>query len=188
MFLIVGLGNPGLEYENTRHNIGFRCIEQLAEKYGAVWHHKSKYNALITPTTIIEGVNVVMCKPQTYMNLSGNAVQSVAAFYKIKPENIIVLHDEIDLPVAKIMYKFSGGNAGHNGLKSITQNLGNNFHRIRIGVGRPQHPEHQVSDYVLEKIPPTELQSLQTKIKLITDNIDLLLHNKMDQIKKIYQS
>lgn len=149
--LIVGLGNPGPEYHYTRHNVGFLYLDHLAEEEGVSWHNKNKFKALVSDNFDFGGVKAILCKPQTYMNLSGESVQAIASFYKIPPNKIVVIHDDIDLKSAQIKEKFSGGNAGHNGLKSIESKLGRDFHRIRIGVGRPSHPDHAVADYVLEK-------------------------------------
>ncbi|MFZ4540842.1 MAG: aminoacyl-tRNA hydrolase [Rickettsiales bacterium] len=143
MWLIVGLGNPGPEYANTRHNIGFMAVDALAgpERF------TSKFHGEIAQHTI-EDERVILLKPLTFMNRSGKSVQAAATFYKITPGNIIVLHDEIDLPLGKLRIKQGGGANGHNGLKDIDQTIGPDYWRIRMGVGRPEG-EAPVHDYVL---------------------------------------
>ena len=170
MKLIVGLWNPGAKYENTRHNAGFLMLDAFAkwEKMKRTKH--KEWNAEVTEWTIRDE-KVVMCKPLTYMNSSGESVGKIAKFYKIKPENIIVLHDEIDIPNADIKLKVWGGHAGHNGLKSMIAHLGTNtFSRIRIGVGRPATKE-EVVDYVLTNFSKTEWKAIEEKESLVFDMI-----------------
>lgn len=171
MFLVVGLGNPGKEYANTRHNIGFQCIDFIAEHYKVSWHSKNKFNAQISDIFGTDGHKILLCKPQTYMNLSGEAVQLIANFYKIKPQDILVLHDELDIPLGKLLYKFGGGTAGHNGLKSIASKCSHDFHRIRIGIGRSNLPNQSVADFVLQDFALTERQVLDPKMSLIAQNL-----------------
>ena len=136
MFLIVGLGNPGAEYAATRHNIGFMTADYLHEKYNFS-PFKSKFDGLIAEGKI-NNEKVLLLKPQTFMNLSGNSVVKAANFYKILPQNVIVIHDDMDLPVGKLKAKIGGGAGGHNGLKSIDAAITPNYNRIRIGVCHPQ--------------------------------------------------
>ncbi|NRB11108.1 MAG: aminoacyl-tRNA hydrolase [Rickettsiaceae bacterium] len=183
MLMIVGLGNPGKQYENTRHNVGFQALDRISEEYGFTWQKKEKFNAEIAVNTI-NNVKIILCKPQTYMNLSGNAVQLVAAYYKIKLQDIIVIHDEIDLPCGKIKCKSGGGHAGHNGLRSLDQMLtNNNYFRMRIGVGRPPNQHMDVSDYVLTNFTNDELNIITNKINLITENIPLLASGQLNQLQ-----
>ena len=145
--LVVGLGNPGSEYEFTRHNMGWLLLDAYSPISGNNW--KSKFKGFYTDATI-GSEKIYFLKPDTYMNLSGESVQPLCQFFKIKPEEILVLQDELDLPFGQIMFKKGGGLAGHNGLKSITQCLGTqDFHRMRIGIGRPVHGS--VSNWVLGK-------------------------------------
>ena len=145
--LVVGLGNPGSEYESTRHNIGWLLLDAYAPISGNNW--KSKFKGHYTDATI-GTEKIYFLKPDTYMNLSGESVQPLCQFFKIKPEEILVLQDELDLPFGQIMFKKGGGLAGHNGLKSITQCLGTqDFYRMRMGIGRPLHGS--VSNWVLGK-------------------------------------
>ena len=147
-WLIVFLGNPGLKYEGTRHNAGFMAGDALAKELG-VRINKAKFSAL-TAVCTIAGETVMLMKPQTYMNLSGEAVGKAARFYKIAPEHIIVVSDEMALPIGKLRVRMKGSAGGHNGLKNIIQHLGTeNFPRIRLGVGAPPHPDYDVKDWVL---------------------------------------
>ena len=146
MYIIVGLGNPGTEYENTRHNVGFKVIDTLGDKYNI--DVKERKSRAFVGSGFIEGKKVLLVKPQTFMNLSGEAVGEAARFFKIKPENILILHDEIELPLGTVSLKWSGGLGGHNGLRSIKEHLGTaDFWRLRFGVGKPVHGS--VADFVL---------------------------------------
>ncbi len=173
MFLIVGLGNPGKEYENTRHNAGFMTVDALAQKFGFA-PFKSKFDALIAEGKI-GAEKVYILKPQTYMNLSGNAVVKAANFYKILPQNIIVIHDDMDLPLGKIKAKLGGGAGGHNGLKSIDAAITPNYNRIRIGVGHPIGKGEEVVNHVLSGFGKAEKEILQKDIELILDTIEVLI-------------
>lgn len=173
MFLIVGLGNPGAEYQGTRHNVGFMTADALAEAYSfSVF--KSKFDGLIAEGTI-DGEKCFLLKPQTYMNLSGNSVLKAASFYKILPENIIVIHDDIDLQTSQIKAKLGGGTGGHNGLKSIDSHIGQNYNRIRLGVGHPQGSGDEVVNHVLSRFSKTDAELLQNHIDLIVKDIPVLL-------------
>ena len=133
-FLIVGLGNPGVEYKYTRHNVGFMALDRFADG-GQGW--KSEKNAL-TQRVEIDGRRVILAKPQTFMNNSGLAVLALMTFYKIPLENLVVIHDDMDIPVGNCREKVGGGSAGHNGIKSIDANVGNEYRRVRIGIGHPR--------------------------------------------------
>lgn len=147
--LVVGLGNPGAEYELSRHNIGWLVLDSLDAIDGVFW--KEKFKGIFADKSM-NGEKIYFLKPQTYMNLSGESVQALCQFFKIKPQEILVLHDELDLPFGQIQFKKGGGLAGHNGLKSMAQSLGNqDFYRMRIGIGRPQHGS--VSNWVLGRFP-----------------------------------
>lgn len=147
-WLVVFLGNPGPKYEGTRHNAGFMAGDALAKELG-VRINKAKFSAL-TAVCTIAGETVMLMKPQTYMNLSGEAVGKAARFYRIAPEHIIVVSDEMALPIGKLRVRMKGSAGGHNGLKNIIQHLGTeNFPRIRLGVGAPPHPDYDVKDWVL---------------------------------------
>lgn len=149
-WLVVGLGNPGDKYENTRHNAGFMAIDQLADR-GDFPVQRLKFHALTHQATI-SGQGVLVMKPTTYMNLSGDAVAEAAAFYKVDPEHILVLCDDVSLPVGKLRIRTSGSAGGHNGLKSIIARLGTDkFPRVKIGVGGKPHPDYDMADWVLGK-------------------------------------
>lgn len=162
--LIVGLGNPGAQYSRTRHNVGFVAIDKLAESKAQNITWKKEKNAL---TTKID--NMIFAKPQTFMNLSGLAVQALMTFYKIPLENIVVIHDDVDLNLGDVREKVGGGSAGHNGIKSIDAAVGSEYHRIRIGVGRGVQPI-DTADWVLGRFSSDEQEIINNTIKKITDN------------------
>ena len=171
MYIIAGLGNHGNEYKNTRHNVGFMIIDGLIGNHG---NGKSvhKFSGILTQGSI-NNLPVIFIKPQTYMNLSGICIGQVCNFYKIIPKDVIVIHDEIDIPFLQIKTKIGGGNAGHNGLKSIDSLIGKDYHRIRIGIDRPQIKE-MVADYVLSNFSSDEIikiNELQLKIEEIISKI-----------------
>ena len=158
-WLVVGLGNPGREYERTRHNVGFRAVELLAKQAG-VKLDLAKFRGL-TATAALAGQKLLLLKPETYMNLSGEAVQLAAMFYKLPIDRILVLSDDISLPVGKIRVRAEGSAGGHNGLKSVISQLGSqDFPRIRIGVGAKPHPDYDLADWVLSSFGAEEEKAL----------------------------
>ncbi|ATG97720.1 aminoacyl-tRNA hydrolase [Mesoplasma lactucae] len=160
MKLVVGLGNPGKEYENTRHNAGFIAINLLLKKYG-YQTNKTEFKAETYYSTV-NGEKVVFMKPQTFMNLSGEAIRPFMDYYKVKEEDIVIIYDEKDFPIGKDQMKQSGSAGGHNGIKSIIQQVGNqNFNRIRIGVGQPK-PGYSLVDWVLSHFTSEELNLLES--------------------------
>ncbi len=153
-WLIVGLGNPGARYARTRHNVGFMAVDAWAAELAPArpsWSEKWKG---LTTTVSCGGHRCVLLKPQTYMNRSGQSVQPAAQFHRVTPAQLVVVHDEIDFPLGRLAIKKGGGHGGHNGLRDIVALLGNEFLRIRLGVGRPVHGE--VADYVLSDFTPDE--------------------------------
>lgn len=147
-WLVVFLGNPGPKYTGTRHNIGFMVADEL-EKVQGIRINRSRFKAL-TAQCVLGGAQVLLMKPQTYMNLSGEAVQQAAGFYKIIPEHVLVISDDVSLPVGKLRIRTKGSAGGHNGLKNIIAHLGTEvFPRIKIGVGAPPHPDYDMADWVL---------------------------------------
>ena len=154
-WLIAGLGNPGTKYENTRHNMGFRAVELLAEQKGVKLNKvkfKSAYNICA-----FAGARCLVMKPQTYMNLSGQSVRQAAAFYKLPPERILVLFDDISLAPGRLRVRAEGSAGGHNGIKSIIAELGSqNFPRVKIGVGAKPHPDYDLADWVLSSFSTQE--------------------------------
>lgn len=165
VFLIVGLGNPGNEYMKTRHNVGFMAIDTMVPS-DAVW--KKEKNALTTRVDL-DGKKFIFVKPQTFMNNSGDAVAPLMAFYKIPLENVVVIHDDMDLKVGTLREKIGGSSAGHNGIKSIDSAIGPNYRRIRIGIGHPRDFDSMIdpSDWVLGKFDDDQLKQIKTVIKSI---------------------
>lgn len=158
-WLIVGLGNPGREYERSRHNVGWRAVELLAGEAG-VKIDRAKFRGL-SRNCSLAGQKVLLLKPETYMNNSGEAVQLAAMFYKVPIDRILVLSDDISLPVGKIRVRAEGSAGGHNGLKSVISHLGSqDFPRIRIGVGAKPHPDYDLADWVLSSFTPQEEKEL----------------------------
>lgn len=159
--LLVGLGNLGKEYEMTRHNIGFMCIDQFAAKNDfPSWVNKTDLKCLSAVQTIGD-IRIILCKPTTYMNLSGEAVQAIAHFYKIHPEHIIVVHDELDVAFGQIRSRLGGSSAGHNGIKSLTKHLGSDaYGRIRVGIGPKRPDEIDSADFVLQRFSQAEQAAL----------------------------
>lgn len=172
MILLVGLGNPGKEYEQTRHNVGFMAVDEILHRY-SFDNYVKKFKGEIAQGQIA-GEKTLILKPSTYMNLSGESVLAVASFYKIPLENIYVFHDDMDIIPGKLKVKQGGGSAGHNGLKSIDANLGQNYHRVRIGVGKPERKE-QVVSWVLSKFESDDKKIIDELIEKIADEISVLL-------------
>ncbi len=173
MFLIVGLGNPGAEYAGTRHNTGFMAADFLHRKFGFA-PFRDKFDGEIAEGKI-GAEKVYLLKPQTFMNCSGNSVVKAAHFYKILPQNIIVIHDDMDLPVGKIKAKLGGGAGGHNGLKSIDAAITPDYNRIRIGVGHPQGDSKAVVDYVLTHFSKADEQIIYDEFEVVAGLIDVLM-------------
>jgi len=160
--LIAGLGNPGSKYEQTRHNAGFWFVEEIARLKGAHFRPESKFSGEVCKV-VLEGRDVWLLKPDTFMNRSGLAVSRLASFYKIPAEQILVAHDELDLEPGTARLKTAGGHGGHNGLRDIIAHLGKEFHRLRIGIGHPGHRD-QVADYVLHRASQDEQISIENSI------------------------
>ena len=172
--LCVGLGNPGTKYEKTRHNVGFMALDRLASRYG-MQVTTSKFKGHIS-TGSVRGVDVVMLKPQTFMNLSGDSVQKAAAFYGVEREDIIVLHDELDLELGVVRLKSGGGHGGHNGLRDIIQKAGGkDFLRLRLGIGRPPGSRGNVTGWVLGDFGKSEQDKLEDMLELACDATEGLL-------------
>ncbi len=184
MKLIVGLGNIGKEYENTRHNIGFMVVEELAKRWNCpAW--KSDRNALCTEYRAPEKVFLV--KPTTYMNLSGNAVGSFANFYDIEPEDIAVIQDDMDLPLGQLRIRRKGSAGGHNGIKSIQDHLGTDvFPRFKVGIGHPERNNRAVVSHVLNKFSKDEGAVIEKAIKDMADALELWLKGDMDAVMQRY--
>lgn len=162
-WLIVGLGNPGIQYEGTRHNAGFMAADKLAELYNADFN-KNRHNAVYGECKIGQS-RVLIAKPQTFMNLSGRAVTELCSFYKIPYEKVIIMFDDISLDVGKIRIRRKGSHGGHNGMRDITELAGTeDIKRIKIGVGKKPHPDYDLKDWVLGKIPDDQKAELNTAL------------------------
>ena len=173
-WLVVGLGNPGGKYENTRHNVGFLVADELGER-GRFPIQRLKFKAL-TNTAEIGGQGVLVMKPTTYMNLSGEAVGEAARFYKIAPDHVLVISDDVSLPVGKLRIRTGGSAGGHNGLKSIIQHLGTDqFPRLKVGVGGKPHPDYDMADWVLGKLQGEDKKIMDDAVKRAADAIECLL-------------
>ena len=172
--LIVGLGNPGDKYADTRHNAGEWLIARLARRFNVILNAENKFFGNVGKT-LMNGEEIRFLVPTAFMNLSGKAVGALANFYRIKPEEILVLHDELDLPPGSVKLKLGGGHGGHNGLKDIVAALGNNnnFYRLRIGIGHPGH-RNLVAGYVLNKPSPSEREALEKALDEATSCVELL--------------
>lgn len=186
-FLVVGLGNPDKKYAFTRHNSGFLCVDMLAEKYGLTVN-KLKFKSLLGDAEI-GGHRCLVMKPQTYMNLSGEAVRDAAQFYKIPPERIVVLFDDISLDVGKIRIRRKGTDGGHNGIKNIIYHLHSDaFPRIKIGVGKKPHPDYDLADWVLSEFKKDEEAPLKTALEHACAALELMLDGKIDEAMNQYNS
>ena len=177
--LIIGLGNPGDKYTDTRHNAGEWLIERLARRFNVSLNPESKFFGK-TARTLVNGKEVRLLVPTTFMNLSGKSVGALASFYRIKPEEILIIHDELDLPPGTAKLKQGGGLGGHNGLKDIVAQLGNNnnFYRLRIGIGHPGHRD-LVAGYVLNKPSPADRDALEKVLDEATDCVEMIFKDGM---------
>lgn len=179
MKIFVGLGNPGAEYAATKHNAGFMLADRLAKELGAE-NWKNNFNALVAET-FFEGEKIFLVKPQTFMNLSGEAVGAIKNFYKVEPENLIVAHDDMDLPVGKIRLRPKGSGGGHRGIESIIQHLGGaeNFSRVRIGIGRPPQ-NFSVNAHVLSPFAQEDAEKISTAIEELVPAVLCIFREGID--------
>ena len=183
-FLVIGLGNPGLQYEKTRHNAGFMAIDALSERYG-IRVNNAKFKALVGDG-MIGGVRVLLMKPQTYMNLSGEALAEAARFYKLGAKNVIVLSDDTTLDPGRLRVRRKGSAGGHNGLKSIQEHLGTDeYARIRIGVGAKPSPEYDMADWVLSSLGEENLQKLRGTFDSLSKGLEKILAGDVDGAMQI---
>lgn len=198
MKIIVGLGNPGEKYEGTRHNIGFATLDHLLKKYEpvekSVWEDNKKTKSQIKKLTI-GTFPILLAKPQTFMNNSGMALSLLTQYFKIKPEEVIIIHDDLDLPLGKIQIRFGGGSAGHNGIESVIEALGTDkFTRIRMGIGHPRgknpidevRSHDSVSNYVVSHFSEGEHKDVRTMIKHVQKNLELLLEHGIETFMSRY--
>ena len=177
MILFVGLGNPTSDSQNNRHNIGFKIIDAINQRF-SLSKQKPKFKGLLT-TGNISNKKVYAIKPLTFMNNSGICIRELIEYFKIDVENIIVFHDDIDVEFGKIKTKFSGSNAGHNGIASIDKFIGKEYSRVRIGIGKPRD-NMEVSDFVLQNFDEDEMLGLEKITNNITDSISILIDKKLD--------
>jgi len=186
-FLIVGLGNPGPKYEFTRHNAGFLCMDLLAQQLG-VKIDRIKFKSVVADVAI-EGSRCILMKPQTFMNNSGEAVRDAANFYKIPPEHIIILFDDISLPPGKLRIRRKGSDGGHNGIKSILYLLGSDqFPRIKLGVGAKPRPDYDLADWVLSTFQKDELSRMKEAMEKACEAVPLLVQEETDRAMNLYNS
>jgi len=178
--LFAGLGNPGSQYEETRHNIGFKVIDSLVASFDARDISKNAFYGELR-----RSASILFLKPNTYMNLSGKSLLPVKQFFKIDLENIVVIHDDIDLPFGAVRFKRGGGHGGHNGLKSIDAMVGKEYLRVRIGVGKPER-KSQVADYVLHDFTPEERVSIPALVSHVSEACRALLHHDLNHVKSHY--
>ena len=187
MFIIAGLGNPGREYEQTRHNIGFIAANAIAEAHG-VKIDRLKFKAL-TATCVIGTEKVLLMKPQTFMNNSGEAIGEAARFYKVPPENILIIVDDISLPPGTLRIRRKGTAGGHNGLKSIINHLDSTeFPRIKIGVGDRENPDEELMDYVLGKFPREDIDLMNETIRKAAAAADLIVQGETSEAMNLYNT
>ncbi len=186
-FIIAGLGNPGSKYEATRHNTGFIFMDMLADKYG-VKVNKIKFKA-VSAVTDINGHKCLLLKPQTFMNESGQSIREAASFYKISPEKIIVVFDDISLDCGKMRIRRKGSDGGHNGIKSIIYQLNSDeFPRVKMGVGKKPHPDYDLADWVLSNFSKDELKLMHDAAENAVVAVELMVNGEIDAAMSKYNS
>lgn len=186
-YIIAGLGNPGSRYEMTRHNAGFLAMDLLAVEEGFDIK-KLRHHALVSDA-VISGKKCLVMKPQTMMNASGEAVGEAAKFYKIPPERVLIVYDDISLDVGKTRIRRKGSAGGHNGIKSIIAHLGSeNFPRVKIGVGKKQNPEYDLVSWVLGRFPKEQEPDLKSALENSTKAVRLIVNDEMDRAMNLYNS
>lgn len=186
MKIIVGLGNPGRTYLRTRHNLGFRVVEELAARYGLRFS-KRQFNAEIADGTVA-GVRVLLVKPQTFMNASGEAVAPLAGYYQVPPEDVLAIHDDLDLTPGKLRVRRSGSAGGHRGIASLIERLGTKeFPRVKIGIGHPEGPI-EVVDYVLQVFSADEAAVMERTVAEAADAVEVFLKDGLDAAMRKYNT
>ncbi len=184
MYIIVGLGNPEPEYSNTRHNMGFDTINKIAKKYN-IEFSKTKFKG-IYGTGTIEGEKVILLKPQTFMNLSGESIKEIIDFYKLNTDNLIIIYDDIDIEPGIIKLRKTGGPGTHNGMKSVIKEIGTEkFPRVRVGIGKPEH-KGDLINYVIGKIPEEDRVILDKSTDLARDAVIEIIKNGMDKAMNLF--
>ena len=186
--LIVGLGNPEQKYDKTRHNIGFDAVDSLARSWQASWQENRRFQALFAEVNQPKVGKIYLLKPLTYMNLSGQSVRAVLDWYKLKPESVLVIYDDMDLPLGKLRLRLSGSAGGHNGIKSIISHLGEqNFPRLRIGIGKSNHKQETIS-HVLGKFSQSETKVVSQMLELVREAIEYSLTQGIEKTMSIYNA
>ena len=179
-YLVVGLGNPGRQYENTRHNAGFLALDALAERCGARVD-RIRFKSLCGDAAVA-GVRCLLLKPQTFMNCSGEAVRDAMAFYKIPPERTVILFDDITLPPGRLRVRRKGSDGGHNGMKSIIYLTASDaFPRVRLGIGAKPHPDYDLAAWVLSSFRREELEPMRAALSLAADAVELIVAGRVDE-------
>jgi len=190
--LIVGLGNPGTKYEQTRHNIGFMVVDALAKRWSVSLSENRKFQGIFGEGTAPRQSRVRLLKPTTFMNLSGQSMRAVVDWYKLPPESVLVIYDEMDLPVGRLRMRLSGSAGGHNGMKSAIAHLGTqNFPRLRIGIGNPKNSEKANPDtvsHVLGRFSQEESRLLDEVLKLAVDAVELSLTDGVEKAMSLYNN
>ena len=172
-YLIVGLGNPGREYERTRHNVGFMALDYIAGRIGA--DARDLKQMALTGRGMLEGRRVLLVKPQTYMNRSGESVGALLRYYKLTPDRLIVVYDDVSMALGKLRVRLKGSAGGHNGVKSIIETVGDEWARVKVGVGGKPHPEYDLADWVLSRFTADELKAIQDDYERIYAAVACLL-------------
>ena len=180
MYLISGLGNPGDKYKHTRHNIGFLVIDSITKNLSTSTIKNTNFQAIVQ-----KNLSQLYVKPQTFMNASGDSIINIVEYYNIPNENVIVVHDDLDLPFGTVKYKIGGGHGGHNGLRSIDSHLGKDYVRVRIGIGKPEN-KGDVADYVLSDFSKEEFSLLDDIIAHVIKSIDSLQKLPLEEVKSTF--
>lgn len=190
MFLVVGLGNPGAKYATTRHNIGFMLCDYWIKSLGGAWakdEHKAQTTRFKFDTDKKKSIEVLVAKPQTFMNNSGESVVALMNFYKIPKENLLVIHDEVDQPFAAMKFQHNRGHGGQNGVRNITDLLGTmEYSRLRLGIGRPSHPDFSVGDYVLGSFSKEEFDQLPKYLEKAADGVEMFLSEGIQKAGSLF--
>jgi PTH1 family peptidyl-tRNA hydrolase len=186
--LIVGLGNPGAKYERTRHNIGFETLDLLAHRWQLSWQENKRFQGLVSEKIGVGGNKIHLLKPLTYMNKSGQAIRAVKDWYKLPPESVLLVYDDLDLPVGRLRLRLSGSAGGHNGVKSAIAHLGTqSFPRVRIGIQKA-HPDKDTVSHVLTKFSPDERAIVDQILPLAVEAIEVSLRDGVEKAMSLYNS
>ncbi len=184
--LIVGLGNPEPKYDQTRHNIGFESVDILAQQWQASWQENKRFQGLFAEKVIANGNKIYLLKPLTYMNRSGQAIRAVTDWYKLSPESVLLVYDDLDLPVGRLRMRLSGSAGGHNGVKSTIAHLGTqDFPRLRIGI-KKSHPTKDTISHVLGKFTPTEKEVIAKVLSVSVEAIEVSLREGVEKAMSLY--